>query len=181
MTITQEPEKFTLFWNGPFSQWCPSRFNSADFFDWPAEFNTAEQYMMAGKAWVFNDRSAFNQILQAKTPRQQKAIGRTIVGFDRAIWEPVCMGIVYRGSHYKFSSNTDLMAHLVLTAGTTIVEASPEDKIWGIGLHETDPRCLSRSTWHGTNYLGRVLTQLRDDYLLNTVQVDKPFDQIKIG
>jgi len=85
--------------------------------------------------------------------------------FDNDLWNQEAKNIVYRGNHAKFTQNPELLLVLLATAGHTLVEASPTDRIWGIGLAEDDPRIHQRATWRGTNWLGEVLTQLREDLL----------------
>ncbi len=153
-------ERFTFFWNGPFSQWHKSRFELDG-----RVYNTAEQYMMSEKARLFGDEEARERIMATSDPRKQKAIGREIKGFDTALWQAQARDIVYRGNRAKFTADPALLDTLLATEGTTIVEASPLDTIWGIGLAEDDPAALDRATWRGTNWLGEVLTRLRDDLL----------------
>jgi hypothetical protein len=157
-----EMEKFTYFWQSgsPFSQWHKKSFVIDNI-----EFNCAEQYMMYGKAKLFRDEEIANQILLAKTPKEQKALGRKVRNFKPEIWEEKSHEIVYKGNHAKFTQNEDLLKKLLATKGATLVEASPYDKIWGIGLEENDPRAKNRSTWLGENRLGEILTKLRDDLL----------------
>lgn len=151
-------EKFTFFWGGIFSQWYPSRFMIKEVI-----YNCAEQYMMAQKAILFDDREAWEKIMDSNHPRDQKAIGRTIKDFDKDKWEAVCKQYVYDANYAKFTQNNKLYDGLMDTLATTLVEASPEDKIWGIGLAENDPRCLDRATWQGTNWLGEIITKVRED------------------
>lgn len=150
-------EKFTLFWDGPFSQWYPSNFTVNHL-----KFNCAEQFMMYGKALLFHDLETAEEILQATSPKDQKALGRKIRNFDQDIWVLFREGIVYTGSYAKFTQNPALQEILLATKGTTLVEASPYDKIWGIGLAETDPQALNRATWKGLNLLGETLTRVRE-------------------
>lgn len=150
-------EKFTLFWDGPFSQWYPSNFTVNHL-----KFNCAEQFMMYGKALLFHDLETAEEILQATSPKDQKALGRKIRNFDQDIWVLFREGIVYTGSYAKFIQNPALQEVLLATKGTTLVEASPYDKIWGIGLAETDPQALNRATWKGLNLLGETLTRVRE-------------------
>lgn len=157
-------EVFTFFWEtkSPFSQWHPSDF-TADGHD----FNCAEQYMMYQKAKLFEDEQIAQQILLTKKPRDQKALGRKVRNFDPVVWNNHCKKIVYDANYAKFTQNEALRTSLFNTAGTTLVEASPYDKIWGIGLTASEPDAQDRTKWQGTNWLGEVLTQLRDDLLMN--------------
>ncbi|KWX69715.1 NADAR family protein [Paenibacillus jilunlii] len=155
-------EKFTYFYRSgsPFSQWYPCYFIVDEH-----TFNCAEQYMMYAKALLFRDEETAMQILRARTPRTQKELGRKVSGFNDTEWKNHCRDIVYQGNREKFLQNEELLQLLLDTKGTTLVEASPTDRIWGVGLTEDDPRIRSRSSWRGSNWLGEVLTKLRDDLL----------------
>lgn len=153
-------EKFTFFWNGPFSQWARAFFTVDG-----VEYNCAEQYMMAGKARLFGDDATLALIMDTTSPDKQKAYGRQVSNFDLDRWNGRAKAIVYMGNHAKFSQNDRLRAALFATAGTTLVEASPYDRIWGIGLSEDQPEALNRATWRGANWLGEVLTEVRDDLM----------------
>lgn len=157
-----EYEKFTFFYrsNNYFSQWYACHFEVEG-----KEFNCAEQYMMYGKANLFEDEEIAQKILRASQPREQKKLGRQVRNFDIDTWEANCKEIVYQGNFAKFSQNEELKQALLDTKGTTLVEASPSDKIWGIGLAEDDARAYSRETWLGTNWLGEILTKVREDLL----------------
>ena len=126
---------------------------------------------MAEKARLFGDMDTLEMIMDTDVPRTQKALGRQVSGFVKEIWEddedtesgrPYCWDVVWRGNMAKFSQNDYLFDALLATEGTTIVEASPEDHIWGIGLAEGHPGCYSRDTWQGLNWLGEVLTNVRE-------------------
>src|SRR5262249_34939581 len=122
-------EMFTLFWHGPISQWHPSAFEVAG-----VRFAFAEQFMMYSKALLFGDRDTAAKIMAAGTPREQKKLGREVRNFDPKTWDLFREGIVYSGSYAKFTQDADLLAELLATRGTTLVEASPYDRVWGIGL-----------------------------------------------
>jgi len=151
-------DKFTFFWNGPFSNWYPSEFNLDG-----VRFTHMEQYMMWKKAMLFNDGETAMMILSTKVPREQKELGRQVRNFDRDKWNAECKKIVYNGCMAKFKQNRQLMLELLDTGNTELVEASPNDTIWGIGLHQTDPLALDKANWRGTNWLGEILTQVRED------------------
>lgn len=153
-------EKFTFFWGGPFSQWHKAAFT----FDGQV-YNTAEQYMMAEKARMFGDNTALEGILATRDPGKQKRWGRMVNGFDQARWDSEARNIVYRGNRAKFTTHRDLMQLLFDTEGTTLVEASPVDTIWGIGLAADAADAQDRSKWLGKNWLGEMLQKVRDDLL----------------
>ncbi len=155
-------DKYIFFWGGVFSQWCPSKFVIDE-----VEYNCTEQFMMAKKALLFEDEESYKLIMYADNPRDQKAFGRRVKGFDKDKWEAVCREYVYEGNYAKFTQNPEMCEELFSTGKLEIVEASPEDKIWGIGLHESDSRVHDKSKWEGTNWLGeaimRVRKQLKDE------------------
>lgn len=161
-----EIEEFTFFWNGPFSQWELCYFEIDGY-----EYNCAEQFMMAEKARLFEDDDTLEMILETDVPATQKALGRQVDGFSKDQWEdgedsgngrPYCWNVVWQGNMAKFSQNAHLLEALLATEGTTLVEASLEDPIWGIGIAEGQPGCYSRETWQGLNWLGEVLTDVRE-------------------
>jgi len=157
-------EQFTFFWKNksPFSQW----YQGAPFQLHGITFVDAEHYMMWYKASVFGDTQTAQEVLNSKRPSEAKDLGRQVRGFSEPIWRVVAKIGVFRGNLAKFTQNPAILGTLLETAGTTLVEASPVDKIWGIGLAEDDPRAKSRDTWLGENWLGEVLTDVRDAILL---------------
>ena len=153
---------YTFFFTeaSPFSQWYPCEFAAGG-----NTFRCAEQYMMHGKALLFGDHDVAAQLLAASHPRDHKALGRKVAGFDDAVWRREREAIVHAGNHAKFTQNPELRALLLATRGTVLVEASPYDKIWGIGLAASDPRAQDATQWQGQNLLGKILTALRDELL----------------
>jgi ribA/ribD-fused uncharacterized protein len=151
-------ERFIFFWDGPFSNWyyCDFEVNGI-------RYNCSEQYMMAEKARFFGDKGALALIMSSDTPREQKAIGRTVQNFDEKKWNEVAKRVVYKGCHAKFTQNEKLKEQLLNTYDAEFVEASPTDCIWGVGLRQSDPKILDRKNWRGKNWLGEVLTNLRDN------------------
>lgn len=169
-------EKFTFFWEtkSPFSQWFKTNFRSkpldlngnglpAEFCE-DLDFSSAEQFMMLHKALLFDDYESARKIHGTKNVREQKALGRAIKGFDDAIWKKFRSEIVYQGNKQKFSQNNEIKKELILTDGTSLVEAAPDDVVWGIGLAKDDPRAWKRETWLGTNLLGEILTYIRIEF-----------------
>lgn len=151
-------DKYVLFWGGPFSQWFSSPFEMDG-----VKYSCAEQAMMAQKAKLFDDKDSYNRILKTSSPKEQKAIGRKVRGFDVKIWSERCKQIVFEINVAKFSQNLNLKKALMDTGNKELVEASPYDTIWGIGLAEDDPKALDKSTWKGTNWLGETLTKVREE------------------
>lgn len=163
-------ETFTLFWHGPFSQWHMQNFRVDGVL-----YNCAEQYMMAEKAKLFGDFFAEAQIMDSSDPREQKKLGREVKNFDKEVWDAYAKTAVFKANHAKFTQNPDLLEQLLATEGTTLVEASPRDRIWGIGLGPDNPLAHDRANWRGTNWLGEVLTDVRQ-----RIVSDKAVDNYKI-
>ena len=151
-------EQFHFFWSGPFSQWHPSPFVVDG-----VTYNCAEQYMMAGKARLFGDTTREAMIMSTSEPLDQQRYGRMVQGFHEDKWLKHAREIVKRGSRAKYDQNPDLKDALMATGDKTLVEASATDRLWGIGLRKQDPRAERRSSWLGMNWLGQVLTEVRDE------------------
>ena len=141
--ITNE---FVFFWGGWPSQWAKSPFKIDGI-----PYNCCEQYMMAEKARVFCDHAIEAEILTTGSPATQKALGRKISDFDAEKWNSVCRGIVYEGNLAKYEQNNDLRIQLLQTGKRTIVEASPRDRIWGIGMGAKNPMAKVPAKWRGRN------------------------------
>lgn len=157
-----ETNEYEFFWSydSPFSQWHKKSFHLNN-----VEYSSAEQFMMAKKAELFGDAEIKNQILSTNNVRKQKQLGRQVSNFDEEIWNNSKMKIVYIANNMKFSQNEELKKRLLETKGRYIVEASPVDAIWGIGIAPDDPRRFNRAKWRGQNLLGKILTQLREDII----------------
>jgi len=153
---------YTFFFTevSPFSQWHRCLFTAGEL-----TFICAEQYMMHGKAILFGDREIAAEIIAADHPKTHKALGRKVKGFDDKVCKANREAIVLAGNRLKFEQNPDLKAALLATRGTVLVEASPYDRIWGIGLAAKDPRAQNEATWQGQNLLGKILTKLRDEWI----------------
>lgn len=161
MDLTQ---KRIYFWGGIFSQWA-----KCDIYDdvLGITFNCAEQAMMWHKANTFKDEEAKERILKVNDPREHKAIGRTIKNYDDAIWANVRYDIVVATNYAKFSQNPAWKELLIYTDGYELVECSPYDKIWGIGLGEDNPDTLDKSKWRGENLLGKAIVEAREKIIKN--------------
>jgi ribA/ribD-fused uncharacterized protein len=159
--------KYLFFWGhrpqrdgrpgpGCLSQWWPAAFTVDGY-----EFATAEHYMMWRKAMLFGDGEIAGRILAAAHPRQAKALGRQVCGFDQQLWEQRRFDIVVDGSVAKFSQHEPLREYLVGTGERVLVEASPTDRVWGIGLAASDERAADPGAWPGLNLLGFALMRPR--------------------
>ena len=170
LTKAEQPErlKYLLFWGHKpspdgavakscFSQWWPAAFTVAG-----DTYATAEHWMMAEKARLFGDTEVLAQILAAKSPAEAKKLGRKIRGFDAAAWDAQKYALVTTGNLHKFSQHPELAAFLLATGEWVLVEASPVDAIWGIGLAADHADAENPGRWRGENLLGFALMEVRD-------------------
>ena len=159
--------KYLCFWGhtekpssepGPacMSQWYPAAFEVGG-----QRYATAEHFMMAEKARLFGDEATRAAMLAARKPGEVKALGRQVQGFDEAKWQAARYNIVVRGNLAKFSQNEALRSFLLNTGERVLVEASPVDPIWGIGLAANDPLAEQPAQWRGLNLLGFALMDVR--------------------
>ncbi|ATZ80658.1 hypothetical protein BMW23_0612 [Bodo saltans virus] len=118
---------------------------------------------MIQKALLFGDMDSIENIKNAKTPYQIKQYGRKVKNFTDDIWLLHRDKILYDGLYGKFSQNKDLSAKLKSTGNRILVEASPYDKIYGVGLAENDDRILEQKNWKGKNLLGYTLMNVRQN------------------
>ncbi|GHU25876.1 hypothetical protein AGMMS50256_01490 [Betaproteobacteria bacterium] len=160
--------KYIFFWghqkskNGDLTSSCFSQWWAAPFFVDNVKYSTAEHWMMAQKALLFEDADTYNKIISAKSPAEAKALGRQVSGFNEIIWKEKCFEIVVRGNLYKFTQHEDLKEFLLKTKDRVLVEASPLDKIWGIGLAADNEKIENPKLWKGLNLLGFALMEVRD-------------------
>lgn len=178
-TTIDSNELFLFFWitKSPFSQWHKSKFTATSFLVgnketrekaiqnlFPLdvqEYSSAEQFMMYHKAMIFLDREIALQIMKTDDVRKIKELGRQVKNYDENVWQYFRSDVVYTGNKAKFTQNDKLKQALFATKGATLVEAAPNDNIWGIGLADDDPRALKRESWLGKNLLGEILTRIR--------------------
>ena len=162
------PIKYIFFWGqshdsrldiGPFvfSQWYPSKFSIDGI-----EYKSAEHWMMAQKALLFGNHDIFQQIISEEKPAAVKALGRQITGFDQNTWDANKFNLVVRGNAEKFKQDEQLKNYLVSTGDRVIVEASPVDNIWGIGLAKDHRGIKNPHNWKGQNLLGFAIMEARD-------------------
>ncbi|MCN9242767.1 NADAR family protein [Streptomyces sp. RY43-2] len=139
------------------SQWWPSPFTVDG-----VEYATAEHWMMASKARLFADAEAERAAVRAPNPALAKKAGRLVRGFDDAVWERERFAIVVEGSVHKFAAHPALREFLLTTGDRVLVEASPVDRVWGIGLAADDERTADPERWRGLNLLGFALMEARE-------------------
>jgi len=145
------------FWKGKFSQWtiAPMKIGGITY-------NCAEQWMMASKARHFGDLKSLDLIMKEQDPAKQQKLGRGVTPYDEDEWNMVAKAYVFIGNSAKFSQHPDLKQKLLDTGDKILVEASPFDKKWGVGLDKSDDRIWDKSQWQGANWLGEVLMAVRD-------------------
>ena len=142
------------------SQWYPSEFIIKG-----RRYNSAEQYMMAQKALLFEDEEIYKKIILSSDPKEIKSLGRKVRGFEPAKWDEEKYRIVREGNFAKFTQKQELRDYLVSTEGKILVEASPYDNVWGIGMTESNLDILDPSKWNGQNLLGFILMDIRDEII----------------
>ena len=159
-------DDFVFFWGHrkgkKIAKTCFSQWFEIDFEVDGHRYNCAEQYMMAQKAWLFKDIEIFTKILDATDPKVIKTLGREVKNFDPKIWNLHKFEIVVKGNLGKFGENPELEEFLLSTGDKILVEASPYDKIWGIGMKEDTPGIVNPENWKGENLLGFALMEVRN-------------------
>jgi len=165
----QSNQKFLMFWghqpaeNGEITKTCFSQWWLSSFVHEGINYKTAEHWMMAKKAELFGDTTILAKILNAKTPAEAKKFGREVNHYDEDVWAKNRFEIVRQGNYLKFSQNEALMDYLLATGSRILVEASPVDPIWGIGLAHDHADASYPEKWKGLNLLGFALMQVRDE------------------
>ncbi|MHB9858729.1 NADAR family protein [Streptomyces sp. YIM S03343] len=139
------------------SQWWPSPFTVDG-----VTYETAEHWMMVGKARLFEDPEALKQVLAAAHPSEAKKAGRLVRDFDDAVWKRERFQIVVEGSVHKFAAHADLREFLLGTGDRVLVEASPRDRVWGIGMSASNESASDPEHWRGLNLLGFALMAARE-------------------
>ncbi|MTI30960.1 NADAR family protein [Xanthovirga aplysinae] len=160
--------KFIFFWghqpkkNGNIGKSCFSQWWESDFIHNGLVFSTAEKWMMFKKAELFKDEVILKKIITVNDPKEIKSLGRQIKNFDQEVWNEHKYGIVLEGNFLKFNQNDTLKDFLLNTDDAVIVEASPYDKVWGIGMKVGENGIENPVNWKGENLLGFALMEVRD-------------------
>jgi ribA/ribD-fused uncharacterized protein len=161
--------KFLFFWghqpskDGIITKTCFSQWWVSPFVVDGITYKTAEHWMMAKKAELFNDNEILQKIIQANSPAEVKKLGREVRNYNDALWLANRYEIVKQGNFYKFSQNSNLKAFLLNTKERVLAEASPVDAIWGIGMAGDHKDIHNPEKWRGLNLLGFALMEVRDE------------------
>jgi ribA/ribD-fused uncharacterized protein len=159
--------RFLFFWghqaprDGNVNKSCFSQWYEAPFVAGGAAYRTAEHFMMAEKARLFGDEAIRQAVLKSRTPGEAKKLGRQIAGFDEGTWLRERFQVVVAANLEKFAQNVALRDFLVQTGERVLVEASPVDSIWGIGLAADHADAARPDQWPGLNLLGFALMEVR--------------------
>lgn len=166
--VKGEEFEYLLFWghtspkDGSINSSCLSQWWPCTFAENDVTYSNAEQYMMAGKASLFNDKEILKQILDTYDPKSVKALGRKVKHFNDDVWKSHRYNIVVQGNLLKFSQNSELQNFLISTGSKILVEASPFDRIWGIGMGKDNDFAKNPVKWRGQNLLGFALMATRN-------------------
>lgn len=168
LTATYSESDFVFFWShksakgGEITEACLSQWWKCSFVEGGITFCCAEQYMMYKKALLFKDYAIAKEILRTTNPKKIKELGRLVQNFDSQVWDEHKAEIVLQGNILKFSQNPELKDYLLSTGGRILVEASPYDKVWGVGLRKENSAICTPQKWKGQNLLGFALMEARD-------------------
>jgi len=157
-----QPDKDNRMTKSCFSQWYESNFEVDGI-----AYKTAEHFMMAKKAGLFSDTKSMEKIISADHPGEAKKLGREVIGFNEKIWLEKRFELVVEGNAAKFLQNNEMKRFLMGTGDRILVEASPVDKIWGVGLAESDNKINDPNKWKGLNLLGFALMEVRGTIIKN--------------
>lgn len=180
----EKPAEYCFFWghqpaeDGRISKSCLSQWWKSDFISYGVQYCCMEQYMMAQKAELFGDKEIQKQILDCADPAGIKKLGRRVRKFDASVWDQVKYSIVLNGNWKKFSQNPQLRSFLLSTGDQVLVEASPYDTIWGIGL-SADQAAAGPQYWRGENLLGFALMEVRDELARVYANADLTADSLE--
>lgn len=151
---------YHFFYKGPLTQWFKSPFTVEG-----VTYGCAEQYMMHQKALLFGDTETAEKIMATQSPKEQQDLGRVVKNYKQSVWDANKLRIVYKGNYEKFSQNPELKKVLFETGHSILVEASPIDTVWGIGMAEGDVGIDNPENWKGQNLLGWLVQLVRNQLM----------------
>lgn len=158
-----------LFWghqparDGRITNSCLSQWWISEFWFHGLRMCCMEQCMMWGKAQIFEDEEIAKKILECDDPQKIKKLGRQVRSFDQQTWDEVKYALILEGNYSKFTHNDELRRFLLSTGDSVLVEASPYDCVWGVGLGAATPDVKDPHKWRGENLLGFALMEVRDE------------------
>ncbi len=156
----RETDTHVYFWRGEFSNWYPCIFRYEDH-----TFYNSEQAFMWVKAKFFDDDEIAKQLLVETNPQYAKALGRKVKNFNDEMWAVASFPAMIAVNYAKWSSSHFMMDTILSTNPKILVEASPYDKIWGVGLRQDDDLILDKNNWKGMNLLGKALMNVRKEIM----------------
>ncbi|CAN5447247.1 NADAR domain-containing protein [soil metagenome] len=165
---SNQPLKYMFFWghtnkpNEPMGKFVFSQWYESPFVVDNITYTTAEHWMMAQKALLFDDKAVYKEILDCKKPGEAKELGRQVNNFKDDVWNEQRYELVKKGNLYKFTQHPLLRKYLLGTGDRILAEASPIDVIWGIGLSQDSDKINDVHAWRGLNLLGFALMEVRD-------------------
>jgi len=180
-----EGKEYLFFWghqpskDGSVTKSCLSQWWICDFTYENVNYKCTEQWMMSQKALLFDDKEVFEEILLTDDPSLMKKLGRKIRNFNESLWNKKKYDIVLFGNYLKFGQNKTLKEFLLNTDNLILVEASPYDNIWGIGMKSDDKNINNPNLWKGENLLGFALTEVKE-ILKNNKTVIKTNNEITV-
>lgn len=166
---SDEHIKYLFFWghqpskDGTTTASCLSQWWLSDFVVDDILYKSAEHWMMAEKARLFEDEEILEKIINCNSPAEAKKLGRKVRNFEVEKWNEHRYEIVKKGNHFKFEQNSDLKTFLLNTKNRVLVEASPRDRIWGIGMSKNNEKANYPNQWRGQNLLGFALMEVREE------------------
>jgi len=130
-------------------------------------FTSSEQAFMYEKCKLFDPDNVKmqNAILNEHNPKKVKALGRKVNNYNERMWKELRYSIMVDILRYKFACNVRIKDALINTSGKVLYEASPFDRIWGIGYGKREAREVDPERF-GQNLLGKALMQVRDEVKL---------------
>jgi hypothetical protein len=143
---------------------CKDRYDVLEKLITHGVFSSAEKFMMMAKAALFKDERSFKLISESNVPRVQKEFGTLVENFDETVWNNFCRDIVKIGNYCKFNQNAILKQNIKNTGNAILIEGSPYDRIWGVGIQFDSPNIRRIAKWKGENYLGECLMFVRSSF-----------------
>ncbi len=158
---TKRGKGITAFFSrsSPLSNFSPCSFTDKD----GKKFSSTEQYYQHAKATYNDDQTTANLIMKTDDPAECKRLGDTVQIVDTRKWKAKCLDIMYDGCLAKFKQNAKCGSFLKSTKNDVLVEASPKDSFWGVGLNISHKDIMTPTSWKGFNHLGKILKRVRDE------------------